>query len=105
MKGHNASLCIYVYIHNILLFRDMSISEIMQAEQMIPGGQQYTTRLHLVLRNTWPAARLLDLLVRLHPETGKLGIALMEAFCQKRMNLSDFVKASFPEYQNGVCTE
>ncbi|CAK0896072.1 unnamed protein product [Prorocentrum cordatum] len=38
--------------------------------QMTPLGKDYSTRLHLVLRSPWPAFRLLDLLVRLHPESG-----------------------------------
>eukprot|EP00928_Gymnodinium_smaydae_P060940 TRINITY_DN448_c1_g1_i2.p1 TRINITY_DN448_c1_g1~~TRINITY_DN448_c1_g1_i2.p1 ORF type:complete len:936 (-),score=75.32 TRINITY_DN448_c1_g1_i2:198-3005(-) len=38
--------------------------------QMTPPVRGYNTRLHLVLRSPWPAFRLLDLLVRLHPETG-----------------------------------
>jgi len=38
--------------------------------QMTPRGSNYVTRFHLVLRSPWPALRMLDLLVRLYPETG-----------------------------------
>ncbi|CAE8632722.1 unnamed protein product [Polarella glacialis] len=74
----------------LLVLRESSPSEALQCatsldedllEQMTPRGQKFTTRLHLVLRSPWPAFRLLDLLVRLHPESGSTRMGA----CRKNM--------------------
>lgn len=49
-------------------------------EQMTPRGKDFMTRLHLVLRSPWPGLRLMDLLVRLHPETGSTRMGGCRAF-------------------------
>merc|ERR1719424_948628 len=48
--------------------------------QMTPRTERFNTRLHLVLRSPWPALRLLDLLVRLHPERGSSRMGACKSF-------------------------
>ena len=47
---------------------------------MTPRGSKFETRLHLVLRSPWPAFRLLDLLVRLHPQTNSTRMGACKSF-------------------------
>jgi len=48
--------------------------------KMTPREERYNTRVHLVLRSPWPAFRLLDLLVRLHPERGTTRMGACRGF-------------------------
>ncbi|CAE8633418.1 unnamed protein product, partial [Polarella glacialis] len=69
----------WLAVRCLSLLRDSSASEALQCAstvdedllvQMTPRSKKFETRLHLVLRSPWPAFRLLDLMIRLHPENG-----------------------------------
>lgn len=49
-------------------------------EKMTPRSTRYATRMHMVLRSPWPALRLLDLLVKLHPENGSTRMGACRSF-------------------------
>lgn len=48
--------------------------------EISPLGHPFSTRYHLLLRSPWPAFRLLDLLVRLHPQTGSTRMGACTAY-------------------------